>query len=361
VTATDDFKTRPVADPVAEAAGYWDARLRAPDCTDSDRSHFAAWRDEREEHREAFERLQSMVASLRQNLGRADVRSLRESALRAESNLHRRKTVAAGVAGLAIVGAIWLALSDRGIESVDKPMALSSLDSAAGALNDGLYQTGTGETSAVTLRDGSTVTLNARTRIRVAIGETFRRVELIDGQALFDVARDAQRRFVVRAADREITALGTSFDVRLDSTSMRVTLLEGRLRISRDHSLPAPQGSNRLVEPDSDRILAPGQQLVTHWSAANEPVVREVDIAKVTGWRDGRIFLEDLTLASAVAEMNRYSPVQITVADPQIAGLRVNGMFRAGEQDAFVTALQDYFPISARRDGDTRIALTRIR
>jgi transmembrane sensor len=86
--------------------------------------------------------------------------------------------------------------------------------------------------------------------------------------------------------------------------------------------------------------------------------VRSVDIAKVTGWRVGRMFLEDLTLTDAVAEMNRHSPVQIIVGDPQIAGLRVNGMFRADEQEAFVTALEQYFPINARHNGDTEIILT---
>jgi transmembrane sensor len=361
VNASDDLKSRPLSDPVAEAAGYWDARLRAPDCTDDERGRFAVWRDEREEHREAFERLQSMVASLRQNLGRADVRGLRDSALGAAAYSRRHKSVAVIVAGLAITSVIWLSLRDDAFEFVDSPAGLAGLDAAVGSMIDGLYQTGTGETSAVTLRDGSTVTLNARTRIRIAIGESLRCVELIDGQALFTVAKDPLRPFVVRAADRDITALGTSFDVRLDSTSVRVTLLEGKLKISRDHSRPVAIGSNSQAEPAGERILAPGQQLVALWPTANAAIVRDVDVAKVTGWRDGRIFLEDLTLASAVAEMNRYSAVQISIADPQIAGLRVNGMFRAGEQDAFVTALQDYFPISARRDGDTQIALTRTR
>jgi transmembrane sensor len=87
-------------------------------------------------------------------------------------------------------------------------------------------------------------------------------------------------------------------------------------------------------------------------------VVRSVDVAKVIGWHNGRVFLEDLTLGDAVAEMNRHSPVQIRVDSPQLERLRVNGMFRAGEQDAFAAALESYFPITAQRNGDTEIILT---
>jgi hypothetical protein len=66
-------------------------------------------------------------------------------------------------------------------------------------------------------------------------------------------------------------------------------------------------------------------------TSGEDALVRTIDVGKVTGWRDGRIYLEDLALTDAAAEMNRHSPVQISVDDPQIAQLRVNGMFRAGE------------------------------
>ena len=249
-----------------------------------------------------------------------------------------------------------------------------------GSSGPGQYETGIGETSTLTLQDGSTVTLNARTRIRVAVNESAREIELVDGQAFFHVAKDPQRPFIVRAADRDITAIGTSFDVRLDATSVRVTLLEGKLKVSSEPALagrlpgPATAGSSGSVASSSraanvaqagilipEVFLAPGQQFLAHLPAPTDSIVREVDVSKVTGWRDGRVFLEDLTLAGAVAEMNRYSPVQINVIDADLAGIRINGMFRAGEQDAFVTALQDYFPISARRDGALAIALTKRR
>jgi transmembrane sensor len=187
--------------------------------------------------------------------------------------------------------------------------------------------------------DGSSIELDARTRIKVNFSSTRRNVELIYGRALFHVAHNPTRPFIVRAADREITAIGTQFDVRLDETSVRVTLIEGKVQVSQDSS----HAKAATLETAAPVVLTPGQQFVALASttAEDSALVRSVDIAKVTGWRDGRIFLEALI-----------------VGDPQIAGLRVNGMFRADEQEAFVTALEQYFPIAALHHGDTEIILT---
>jgi transmembrane sensor len=348
-----------ISDQTAEEAGYWDARLRSPDCSDADRARFAEWRDARSEHREAFERLQTVLAGLRSNIARADVRALRDAALRAEkSGVPRKRLVFAAASVAAIVGAtaLWTALPEHFREAPSSE-SVAMAESLVGSERAAIYETGIGQRSVSTLQDGSSVELNAQTRVKVVLSKHSRNVERVYGQALFHVAHDARRPFIVRAADREITAVGTQFDVRLDGTSVRVTLIEGKVKVSGEPS-------------QSPAYLVPGQQLIARLPGTNSSatgavegnaLVRAIDVAKVTGWRDGRIFLEDLTLTDAVAEMNRHSPVQISVADPQIADLRVNGMFRAGEQEAFVTALEQYFPIAARDQGDTEIILTRRR
>jgi len=234
----------------------------------------------------------------------------------------------------------------------------------------GVYETGTGQRSTSTLQDGSVVDLNSRTRIKVTFTDKARTVELVYGQALFQIAHNAQRPFIVRAGDREITAIGTQFDVRLDAQSVRVTLIEGKVEVSQEFPggaeprSPEPQQSGKSGG-DLPLYLVPGQQYIARLADDGregkehpDRVVRAVDVAKVTGWHEGHVFLEDLSLADAVAEMNRHSPVQITVEDPKLARLRVNGMFRAGEQEAFVTALEQYFPIVAQHHGDMEIILT---
>ena len=382
----------PISDRTADEAGCWDSRLRSPDCSDADRADFAQWRDSSPQNREAFERLQSIVAGLRNHMARADVRALRDAALRAQNPPSRRRmfVAAAVLAGLAIAAGLWAVLpEDFRRAPLSESVAIAQM--LIGTPRAAIYETGIGRRSIRTLQDGSSVELNAETRIQVAFTARTRSVELIYGQALFHVAHDAGRPFIVRAADQEITAVGTQFDVRLDSTSVRVTLIEGKVKVSREPSLasleeavesPAPQAephsqvrgvssghATLTSEPPAIEgiYLAPGQQFVaplpgthvkTDSAAEGSALVRTIDVAKVTGWRDGRIFLEDLTLTDAVAEMNRHSPVQITIADPRIARLHVNGMFRAGEQEAFVTALEQYFPIAAQEHGDSEIILT---
>jgi transmembrane sensor len=353
---------RRTSDRIADEAGYWDARLRSPGCTDGDRLRFDEWRRKSLTHQESFDRLQLILATLRQNSARADIRALRDAALGAGKS-SRKKIIAGAVAlgGLAVITTLWTVLPGRaGLRDLagGAPILMGS----PGAV----YETGTGQRSISTLQDGSSVELNAQTRIKVVFSNHRRDVDLIYGQALFHVVHDPHRPFIVRAADRDITAVGTQFDVRLDASSVRVTLIEGKVKVSRE---PSPAATEQAPPPASDAhssYLSPGQQFIarvgasastSNIGAAPDILIRDVDVSKVTDWRNGRIFLDDLPLTEAVAEMNRHSPVQISVPDPQLARFHINGMFRAGEQEAFVTALQEYFPIDVRHDGDTQIVL----
>lgn len=369
------------SDPNATAAGYWDARLRSPDCTEDDRALFTQWRDASAEHREAFERLQTIVATLRNNMGRADVRGLRDAALRAQAPATSRiriRAVAGAIGSLLLATALWVTLPDR-IRSDPVSGLTALLQTFSQSPQGQVFETGIGQRSTTTLSDGSSVDLDARTRIKVVFDHATRKVELVYGQALFHVAHSSSRPFIVSAADREITAVGTQFDVRLDARYVRVTLIEGKVKVSREPAPAAPEAAPRSQANTGASVLTPGEQFVARLpgtgpankatagsttgnggdeSSPGDPLVHTVDVAKVTGWRDGRIFLEDLALGDAVAEMNRHSPVQIVVDDPEIAQLRINGMFHADEQEAFVAALKQYFPIAARREGDTEIILT---
>lgn len=212
------------------------------------------------------------------------------------------------------------------------------------------FETGIGQNSSFVLRDGSSIELNAQSRVRVAFNGRERAVDLVEGQALFEVAEEARRPFVVRAGDRRILALGTRFDVRLDPRTVQVTLIEGAVRV--DHG---------QVE---EARLTPGMQLLATTDAGRGtrgPVgatVRSIDVTRVTAWRNGHVFLDDLTLDAAVAEMNKHSPVQIRLGDRSLSTLRIKGMFRAGQQDAFVAALEQSFPIVAVRHRDREIVVS---
>jgi transmembrane sensor len=167
-----------------------------------------------------------------------------------------------------------------------------------------------------------------------------------------------RRPFIVRAGDRQVLAIGTRFDVRLDSTSVQVTLLEGKVRVEEDTA---------MWKRGQEIELTPGKQLIARLNTpasptqrgSGSPVVRDIDVAKVTGWREGRIYFNDLPLDEAIQEMNRHSTVHVRLESAELADLRVNGMFKAGDQEIFVSALQEYFQISAERRGAREIVLTK--
>ena len=106
---------RRIPDRIADAAGYWDARLRSPECTDADRARFAMWRDESPEHREAFERLQTILTIIRHSKARADVRSLRDTAVAAKSPSASRARLFAAAAGSVTLALLcWMILHETG-------------------------------------------------------------------------------------------------------------------------------------------------------------------------------------------------------------------------------------------------------
>ena len=182
-----------------------------------------------------------------------------------------------------------------------------------------------------------------------------RRVRLVSGQAWFQVAHNTARPFVVDAGDRRITALGTAFDVRLgrDERTVQITLAEGRLAVEAIQSRLVRL--IRAAPPAS--VLIPGDSLVV--SDAKPVLSREADVAKISSWRQGHLIFEGDTLEKAVEEVNRYSSMQIVVAEPSLANLPVSGVFQAGHSRSFIETVTGHYPISAAEQPDGRVVLTR--
>ena len=197
------------------------------------------------------------------------------------------------------------------------------------------YAAGIGEQETVMLEDGSQVVLNTASRVEVRYADTERRIALTAGQPLFEVRREA-RPFVVEAGGTETRALGTRFDVYLPKgDGVQVTLLEGFVRVSEDAA-----GGNV--------ILSPGEQMTLR---AGERTVSSVDTSQFKTWAPGMIPFTDVTLAIVAAQLNRYSATKIRV-DEAIAGGRISGAFRAGDQEGFATALEAFMQVTAERRRD---------
>lgn len=322
---------------VARAA-EWDARLRSPHCTDEERAAFRAWCAEDPNHLATFETLQAAVGALRAAEYRPELRALRDAARSHRGEMGRRIGAAAAV--LFVAGLIALpTLSDR-LNREHGPPELEVAEAGTSLK----YATAVGQRSGITLEDGSVITLNTDSAVDVAYDEARRQITLLRGQALFEVAKDPERPFVVTAGDQQVIALGTTFDVRLNGDEVEVTLVEGSVEVA-----GAQAGS--IKAPPQPVRLAVGERLVLAAVDA-PPQVTRIDTEKATLWRDGYVTFDDTLLTDAIQEMNRYSTTRIVADDPALAELKVNGMFRSGHQTRFTEALEEYFPIEARREGN---------
>lgn len=192
------------------------------------------------------------------------------------------------------------------------------------------FSTRLGETRVVPLEDGSVITLNTASRVRVSFTGGQRSIDLVAGEALFDVAKDKLRPFVVTAGDTKVRAVGTSFTVtRLPGKPMEVLVQEGVVEVSREHATVTPSlrvaASNRAIAPKDSTIAA-------------LPVPAS-EIKRSLAWREGRIAFEGETLREASETFARYSDIHIVITDPRVANETIIGLFVSNDPVGFARAV----------------------
>jgi len=339
-------RTTPTA--VEEAAGAWFARRRSGAMTPAEAKALDAWLAEDTRHAAAFETIGRAWGEV-EDLRRApEILALREQARGRRSGLTRAvvSRAAAACLALAVIGTGGYGLKASGLIDLRR-------------FSDQSYATRVGEKTAVTLPDGSVVTLNTDTVLRTRASRDKRLVYLDRGQAFFRVAHDTERPFEVHAAGRTVTAVGTAFDVRVDRGRFEVTLVEGKVRVAAPVRPAAPAKPGQPAAPPAVRTteMLAGDQLVAttdrEWSLARTDAVRE------TSWLIGRLKFEARPLGDVVAEFNRYSPRKVVVDDPSLAARPISGAFRADDQDAFIAALEVAHLARVGSQDDDSVHLTR--
>ncbi len=203
------------------------------------------------------------------------------------------------------------------------------------------YATQVGEQRTVDLEDGSKVTLNTATHLKVRFSRKWRSVELLEGEALFAVHPDTQRPFVVLALGGVTTAVGTEFAVQLGRGSADVSVLEGTVTV-------AP-----LVPiPSREPVRITVGQAVSYDVTGASGDVRSADATRIRAWQANRILFSNERLADAIEEYNRYTTTPLILEAPDLADRRVDGLFRVGEPEAFIHALESALPLRDRRSPD---------
>jgi transmembrane sensor len=329
---------------VKDEAAAWVVRLSGPDCTAADHAAFDAWRDASPEHEVAYEREAATwerldrLQALRPGESSPDPDLLtpdgdaevdRPSWIRSWAVPRR---AAAALIGAAAIGA--------------------ALTYGLGIGADPAYATAIGEQRVVVLDDGSRVELNTNSEIRVHYRAGRREVELVRGEALFDVAADG-RPFVVTTSDASFTANTSELAVRLRDDGATVTVREGAVQ-----ALPANAAAGQTppvrVTAGYSGLFGPAG------GRAPQPISRD-EMTRSLAWQQGAIALDGQPLAEAVAEFNRYNVRQIVIADQSIAGFRLGGYFRTNDVSGFVRALQTTFPVRAASGPDGSVRLSRSR
>lgn len=214
------------------------------------------------------------------------------------------------------------------------------------------YRTGIGERRVIALADGSRLSLDADSAVSVAFSDQRRDLTLERGRARFKVAKNPLRPFAVHIGDDVVVATGTEFSVERLAGEMRVALFEGRVAVLHDgrHGPVAALTRREGAIVAAERALAPGSELRMPFGKTIGGIA---PIGLNDGMEEGQMSFTAEALGVAAERMNRYAGAHRIAVAPDVAALRISGVFNAGDSDAFAQAIAATFPVRVTRDGDT--------
>ena len=304
-------------DAITEAAAQWCMRLHEPDCTDQEREAFTVWLNADPLHAFEYEAMQD-IWEVSEHLPKPESVGSQVIALvqRPRQPAWQKLAIAAAITLLAV------------------PLAAYSGWELGWVPNTYEHVQADTNLHTLTLPDGSEVELNLGTELTYANYKDQRRVTLSKGEAFFKVSHDATHPFVVQAAEGRVRVTGTQFNVWMYEDQVKVTLLEGSVLVTSNKKL---SGDGLRLEPGMQaRYKAGDYAAQISQTYANSP-----DLA----WRNGKLVLDNLTLADALPLINRYLSTPLVLADRATGDLRVGGVFNTKEINSLVTSLPKVLPV----------------
>jgi transmembrane sensor len=217
-----------------------------------------------------------------------------------------------------------------------------------------------GERRELSLADGSTVQMAPATRLRVAFKEDERGIVLEHGRALFKVAKDPSRPFIVKAGQTQVRAVGTAFAVEQRAHDVLVTVSGGEVAVTQTAG-----GDSRRLLPftpvkkanGTAVALTAGEQIALSGTTTAKRDVRKVDSKRELAWVEGRLIFERTPLGEVVAEFNRYNRIQFSVTDAALAGRPISAIFDAADPESFLSFVEAMAPVRVVRRGHEEIAI----
>jgi len=290
---------------IIQQAANWLTRLHDEDVSDAERQAFRAWCDADPRHAVAVERMRGLWGSL----DTLPAKPARRALNRAFAPQRRRGAQAVGLLGVVLCA--WLGLQHLPVWMADQ-------------------RTGVGERRQIALDDGSQLQLNSNSAVDVKFDGHQRVIELLQGELWVDVAKDAQRPFVVRTDQGTATALGTRYLVKraADGTTV-VTVIE---------STVAVQGDSR----DSVKVMAGQRSVLDHGHAQPAQATGNAD---ADAWTRGLLKVNDQPLGDVLQTLASYRHGMLRFDPEALRNLRVSGVFKLDDTTAALAALADNLPI----------------
>jgi transmembrane sensor len=326
------------ADPLDEAAS-WYAKLHSDSATEATWTEFLSWLESDPSHAVAFDRVEDVYEELDQ--AREPIAAELDQAgtivaLNAWRGLRRPLVFRATAGALGLLAAsIVVAIGFGRIHSPNNSLAQ--------------YETRIGESKKISLADGSVVEMNTGSTLSVNFSKTQRLVRLDKGEAVFRVAKDSARPFVVTVGDREVRDLGTVYDVQRGDGQIFVTVTEGLVAVS-PHTGQVQSADDLAVE------VLPGEQLVFKDGAA-KPAIHKIDTDAVLAWRNGYLTFTNAPMAQVAKDLNRYFADPIVFQDQEAASRPFSGVLKIDSEDAVLKRLTELMPVSAERSANGNIIL----
>lgn len=324
-----------------EESALWLVRLDRGNLSDAEKDAFRAWLQAKPNRAQVFEKHLKLW-------GAFDSLSLLEEVfpLKKRSSM-RRNPLSLTAAGMALAACLIMAVI----------MLYPQQQNPATQRAELSYQTAIGQQSRIVLEDGSVMTLNTDTVAKVAYSKTNRTIHLLRGEGHFEVAKNPQRPFTVYAGDGYVKALGTAFSVRLTESDVDILVSEGVVEVVTGKTDSTTPASAQAV---GKKTVILSEKGAAHYSKAIEHVayLPEKLIQKRNAWQRGKWVFEGDELADVLAEAQRYTTQQISLADPAIGKLKVGGVFKAGDVDSLLRAIATGFDVVITAKGGDNIELS---
>ena len=332
---------------LAEMVVHWVQRLEANDMTEAEREELREWVGKDAAHKEALksgtalwnvfdldDQPDRLLALRRAALADFERPKLLANLYAQQSSNRIRVALMGGVAACLALGCV---------------LAYEPLTTQT-------YQTAPEERRVISLADGSHLTLDGGTEVKVRLAGNQRRLWLVAGRAKFAVAKDPLKPFTVRTDNKTVVATGTEFSVERLNTELRVILYEGHVSVL--SKAPRHGMLDLATKPEITLAnLEPQQQLIARTDSDTAQIrpLKEAEITDTQAWDNGLLVFDMEPLPIALERVNRYSLQKVVVQNPKNKTVLVSGVYKAGDSRAFVETVTSLYHLGYRVDGDAYI------